>query len=288
VWHYDAIEYRGADRRVSMTERCSLGAVAGVGSWCYWVDAGAVAIRSSVVRQSQPAWDPLRSPEQLITLHSTNAAYGMPCALAQEPPVPWIVRPAPKPSDVVVGLLCQLDDAHPCLAVRSSHRTGVATSPTISRVGIAVGADSATTVQPRLTGNTAASAIGLICSRIHAAAATTGPARARGSLRHRLTSAPLAALLVVLRLSALAPVAALAFTASRLAPPGFCHGRIVRVGQPQEAKRRGEHSQGPAPGASDEKGAGQGIKTGSVHDWCSLGLWPARTGVESEPLPALS
>ena len=182
---------------------------------------------------------------------------------------------------MVAGSLRQLDDAHPCLAVRGGRRTGVATSPAVSRVGIAVGADSPTTVQPRLTGNTAASAIGLICSRIHAAAATTGPARAGGSLRHRLTSAPLAALLAVLRLSALAPVAALAFGASRLAPPGFCRGRIVRVGQPQEAKRRGEGSQGPAPGASDEQRAGQRIKAVSVHDWCSLGLWPARTRGES-------
>ena len=52
VWHYHAIEYRGADRRVSMTERRSMGAMAGVGSWCDWVDAGAVAIRAPVDRPS--------------------------------------------------------------------------------------------------------------------------------------------------------------------------------------------------------------------------------------------
>jgi hypothetical protein len=201
-----------------------------------------------------------------------------PGVLAQEPAINRLVRAAPPPGDVaVVGSLRQLDDAHPCLAGRGSHRTSVATSAAVSRVGIAVGAGSSATVQPRLTGNTAASAIGLICSRIHAAAATAGPARAGSSLRHRLTPAPLAALLAVLRLSALAPVAALAFGASRLAPPRFCRARIVRVGQPQEAERRGQGSQGPAPGASDEQGSGQGIKAGSVHDWCSLGQWPART-----------
>jgi len=198
------------------------------------------------------------------------------------------VRLAPTPSDVVVaGSLPQLDDAHPCLAVRGGRRTGIATSPAVSRVGIAVGADSPTTVQPRLTGNAAASAIGLIRSRIHAAAGTTGPARAGDSLRHRLTSAPLAALLAVLRLSALAPVAALAFIASRLAPPEFCRGRIVRVGQTQETERRGEGSQGLAPGASDEQGTSQRIEAVSVHGWCSLGLLPARTCVGSESLLTL-
>jgi hypothetical protein len=177
----------------------------------------------------------MRSLGQAPISQLTDVSCRLPYAFAQEPPVSQMVRAAPTPRNIVVaGSVRPLGDAHPRLAVRGGRRTDGATSPAVGGIGIAVGADSATTVQPCLTGNTAPSAIGLIRSRIHATAVTAGPARAGRSLRYRPALARRAALLAVLRLPAVAPLAALALTAARLAPSGFCRGRIVRVGQPQE------------------------------------------------------
>jgi hypothetical protein len=181
----------------------------------------------------------------------------MPDALDLEPPVLPMVRAAPTPRDGVVGGSGRpLGAAHSCLANRGGRRTDSAASPAVGGIGIAVGADSTTTAQPCLTGNTAASAIGLIRSRIDAATAATGAAGTERSLRDRLTLASRAALLAVLGLPAPASFAALALTALRLAPTGFCRRRIIRAGRPQETERRGEGDQGPAPGASDDQGTG--------------------------------